>query len=87
MKLMTFGIYDVKAEAFEHFYDERTYGLAERMFTELIRNPETKFGKWPDDYELHQTGNRDYKTGEVEDVPNQLVISGKSAKVAVHDAP
>lgn len=56
MKLLAFTVYDEKAEAFGHPFFLSAVGLATRLFTEWINNPNTPTGKHPGDFKLYQVG-------------------------------
>lgn len=66
MILKAFSVRDSKAEVFNTPFFQKTHGEAERSFRELVRDPKTMPGKYPEDYDLYYLGEYDDQTGKME---------------------
>ena len=66
MKTKMFSIYDAKAESYVTPWFQPTFGLAERIFTDEVNNPESTLNKHPEDYTLFYLGEMDQDTGKIE---------------------
>lgn len=75
MLLKIYSIRDAKAEIFNLPFFKNTHGEAERDFTNLVNNPESMVGKYPDDYDLYHLGSYDDQTGILKtlDTPQHVV--------------
>lgn len=75
MQLKAYSIRDSKAAIFNTPFYSRTHGEAERNFTQLVTDPQTMPGKYPDDYDLYYLGEFDDNTGKGEllDTPQHLM--------------
>lgn len=72
MKL--FAIRDIKAEGFNIPFCQPTFGLAERMFKDAVKDQENQLSKHPEDFALYHVGEFDNKTGTITalDVPQHV---------------
>lgn len=66
MKLKMVSIYDSKAQAYLPPFFVRHVAHAVRGFQGALTNAETDFGKFPIDYSLHEFGEFDDETGQLE---------------------
>ena len=57
-----FAIYDSKAECSTFQFFAINAGLAVRKFEDLVRDPNLPFGKYPEDFSLHEVGEFDERT-------------------------
>lgn len=51
-----YSVYDVKAEAYGPLMAVKADAVAVREFGNLVLDPQSMVGKYPDDYELHELG-------------------------------
>jgi len=63
MQLKTFSIRDSKSEIFNTPFFQKTHGEAERTFRQVVSNPDSMPGKYPEDYDLYYLGDYDDQTG------------------------
>ena len=84
-KLRVFAVYDEKAAAFITPFFLPETGMAQRVFTDCINDPEHQFGLHPEDYSLHQLAIWDATNAkfEVAEKP-QLVVSGLQIAAISH---
>ena len=68
MKIKVCSVYDVKGEMFQAPFFVPALGIAMRMFTDVVNDKSTPFGKYPGDFVLYQVGEFDDATGEFENV-------------------
>lgn len=75
METKAFSIRDSKAEVFNTPFFQKTHGEAERTFRQLVSNPESMPGKWPDDYDLYYLGTYNDQTGVITslETPQHLI--------------
>lgn len=75
MKLQMFSIRDAKGEVFNTPFFQKTFGEAERSFTQLINDGKSLPGQYPDDFDLYYLGDYDDQTGKFAplDTPQHLV--------------
>lgn len=66
MKLVAWSIYDVKVEAYSAPLCSRTYGEAERVYTDIVSDPQGQYAKHKEDYQLFVVGTFDQNTGLLE---------------------
>lgn len=59
-----FSIRDVKAEGFNVPFFQPTFGLAERMFQDAVKDEKTSFAKHPEDFSLYYLGEFNTQSGE-----------------------
>lgn len=59
------AVKDVKTGLFENLITVRHENEAKREFIAVCKMPETKFGKYPADYELWRLGQYDDSTGSI----------------------
>lgn len=52
-----YAVYDVKAEAYGPLMAVKADAVAVREFGNLVLDPQSMVGKYPDDYELHELGS------------------------------
>ena len=62
MKLEIFTIYDAKAESYTTPFFQPKFGIAERLFSDEVNNPESNLHKHPEDYTLFNIGTFDQDT-------------------------
>ncbi len=72
MKLLTFQIYDSKADAYLPPFEAINEATAARIFQLSVIDPNTMFFKHPGDFSLMETGNRDQSTGICKDNGNHI---------------
>ena len=77
MKVFIFTIYDSKAETFNAPFFMTNEPQAVRGFSDAVNNPETPYGKHPEDYTLFLIGEYDDTTAEI------ITIAPKSIGVGV----
>lgn len=65
MIIKLFSIYDKKAVAFGQLFPSNTSGSAERSFHEALKNPDTPYAKYPEDYVLYQIAEFDDESGYI----------------------
>lgn len=63
MLLKSFTVYDAKAEAYMQPFFTSTIGLAVRIFTEALNDPNHQFNKYKADYTLFSLGSFDDAKG------------------------
>lgn len=51
-----FTVYDSKAEAYLQPFAANTYGIAERMFSDMVNQQGHQFNRHPQDYSLYAIG-------------------------------
>mgnify|MGYP000547887757 CR=1 FL=1 len=64
--MKAYSIYDSKAEAFNQPFFAEKDGLAIRIFTDHVNNPESIWGKYPHDFTLFHVGHFDSESGSLE---------------------
>lgn len=82
-----FAIYDSKAEAYLSPFPATTYGLGERMFSDMVNSPGHQFNRHPEDYTLYVVGKFDTHTGQLGSIEHTVVITGLQAIQAQPDTP
>jgi len=71
------AVYDKKIGLFDPPFTVRHPGEAIREWDIIIKNPETKFGKNPEDFDLFQVGTYDENTGSTtNNTPPTQLASG-----------
>ena len=63
MKIFT--IFDSKVESYSVPFFQPHVGHAIRQFTDLVNDPKTSVGKYPEDYTLFEIGEYDEVTGKI----------------------
>lgn len=58
-----YGIYDLKARQYEQPLYLPHHAAAIRMVKDIMDNPKSIIGKYPEDFELHYMGTYDKETG------------------------
>lgn len=76
MKINVYTVYDEKAEAFMSPFFMGTDNLAKRGFADAINNPETPFGKHPQDYTLFCIGEWSDSKGEITPITKRTLGNG-----------
>lgn len=72
-----FSIYDVKAEGYNTPFFQPTFGLAERMFNEALKDEKSAISKYPEDFSLYYHGEIDTNTGLfIAESKPKLVVQG-----------
>lgn len=74
MKLKVFSVRDSAGEIFNTPFYARSHGEAERSFTELARDPQSRISKFPEHYDLWLLGSYDDQTGKFDtlDTPQHV---------------
>lgn len=67
-----FSVYDRKAEFYGPIFLFSAVGEALRAFQELVNDPQSTPGKYPDDFELYRLGYYDEGTGSLTHNPESL---------------
>lgn len=68
------AVYDRKIQLFDPPFSVRHVGEAIREYEVVKKNPETKFGKNPEDFELYKIGEYDEHTAALTAIkPEQLL--------------
>jgi len=57
------AVFDKKISLYDNPFAVRHVGEAIRQFETLTKDPQTKFGQHPTDYELYQIGTYDEESG------------------------
>lgn len=77
MKQSVCAVYDKKTGLFDNPFTVRHPGEAIREWDIVRKNPETKFGKNPEDFDLFLIANYDYSSGAMEPLqPHTHLASG-----------
>lgn len=79
MTTHVFSIYDAKAESYLPPFTTHTYGIAERMFTDMVNTPEHQFNRHPEDYTLFAIGSYDDQTAHMTSTELTPIINGLQA--------
>lgn len=74
MKILAFAVYDRAAQAYSAPFYQHTRGLGERMFADLVVDPQSQVSKHPGDYELFCVGEFDNETGELSSADKPLLL-------------
>lgn len=82
-----FSVYDSKADAYLAPFTANTYGLAERMFVDLVCNEGHQFNRHPEDYTLYQIGQFDSHTAQVNSTELTVIITGLQAAARSPNQP
>lgn len=84
MKLYIYSIYDDKSLSYGHPWFQPTEGMAIRMMTDLINDPDTQHYKHPNDYSLYCLGEYDTSDGII--IPAQhlkQIVTGRDVRRVV----
>lgn len=77
MKHAVCAVFDKKTATYDNIFNIRHPGEAIRQWDTLRKNPETKFGKNPEDFDLMQIAWYDDSTGTIEQIlPHTHLASG-----------
>ena len=68
------SIYDSATEAYMRPFIAQSKGQAVRMFTDLVKDPQTDIAKHPEDYSLFEIGNFNDNTAEVTNNTPQCIV-------------
>lgn len=63
MLLKAYSVRDSKAGVYNTPFFQRTHGEAERMFHNLVKDPNSTVCKYPDDFDLFHVGEYDDQKG------------------------
>lgn len=74
MKLLAFAVYDRAARAYSAPFYQHTRGLGERMFADLVVDPQSNVSKHPGDYELFCVGEFDNEEGVLSSPDKPLLL-------------
>lgn len=75
MKQQVIAVYDKKTGLFDNPFFVRHTGDAIRQWDIVRKNPETKFGKNPEDFDLKQIAVYDDEAGEIENLKPHVHLS------------
>ena len=80
-----FTIFDRESKTYDRPFAAPTARDAKQGFKNAINNKETNFGQFPEDYDLHELGSFDPRSGklmtisgDVADQLPELICTGKS---------
>lgn len=75
MELKMYCVRDSKAEIYNNPFFSITHAEAERTFQSAVRDPKTKVGQYPEDFDLYYVGTYDDNTGKImpTDSPQHIV--------------
>lgn len=76
MKQAVCAVYDKKTALYDTIFTVRHPGEAIRQWDIVRKNPETKFGKNPEDFDLHQLAWFDDTNGAIEEVKPYTHLAG-----------
>lgn len=68
MKIRIYSVHDQKAEAYLQPFFATTDGQATRTFSDYVQDPQTTFGKHPEDYTLFMIGTFNDQNSEIEKI-------------------
>lgn len=71
-----FTVYDSKAEAYLQPFAANTYGIAERMFSDMVNQQGHQFNRHPQDYSLYCIGTFETTTAEVKPKEHTHLANG-----------
>lgn len=74
-----FAVFDAKAEAYLPPFTTSTFGIAERLFTDMVNEPGQQFNRHPEDYTLYLIGTYDSHTAELQTAALKPLITGLQA--------
>lgn len=66
MRFSFFAVYDAKVKTFMRPLMARSFGEAERAFSDAVRHPESDYSRHPEDYSLFHVGYFSEDTGLLE---------------------
>lgn len=72
------AVYDKKTGSFEPPFTCKHVGEAIREWEVITKDEKTKFGKFPNDFELYQIGTFDYNTAEIHTLKPHTHLMGGS---------
>lgn len=83
MKIGFFAIFDLQVKTFMRPWLARTFGEAERVFGDAVRDPKGELGQHAGDYSLFKLGEFDDETGLLVAEPAPLHCQNATAYVEV----
>lgn len=69
-----FAIYDTKAKTYTQILTERTSAVAERNFTNAVRNKDMDYNKHAEDFSLFELGSYDNDTGAIQPHKEPILV-------------
>jgi len=70
-------IHDLVAEIYEPVFAGENGPAAIRAFQEVVNNPESRYHKWPNDFNLVQVGHFETNSPEIyADKPHIILVTG-----------
>lgn len=75
----TFAVFDAKADAYLAPFTAGTYGIAERMFSDLVNSDGHQFNRHPADYTLYVIGTFDTHTAQIISTELKPIVTGLQA--------
>lgn len=78
--MQVIGIYvveDVKADRYDTPYFAINDVMGERNFRIAVKNDQSIFANFTEDFNLYKIGTYDLKTGDLELIDRQLICSGR----------
>lgn len=79
MNLVLLAVFDVLAGAYVGApIGAPTRGVGERSFVDEVNDPESKFFRHPDDYELHEVGTFSLADGKIVPAEPRPVVYGRA---------
>lgn len=78
--LVLLAVFDLKLGAYiDAPLGAPTRGVGERDFESEVNNPNSRFNKYPEDFELHEVGTFDLVTGVVTNAEPRPIVYGRAA--------
>ena len=74
-----FAVFDAKADAYLAPFQASTFGIAERLFSDMVNQQGHQFNRHPADYTLYVIGRFDTHTALLESVELKPIITGLQA--------
>lgn len=74
MRLKAFSVFDGAANAYISPFFVPTVGVAQRAFTQAVRDPSHSYSRSPADYTLFEIGSFDDATGMLEHLPSHVRV-------------
>lgn len=83
MILRSYSLYDRKAVSYSPPFHQATDGLAVRSLQELVNDPQTSVGRYPDDFVLYLVGTFDTEKGLVGSIEPLVHVMDARALVKI----
>ncbi len=77
-----FSVFDSAAAAYMAPFYQPAIGMAQRVFEDMVLDPNHQFGQHPADYTLFHVGAFDDQTGMLEPMPSPIVLANGLQVVA-----